>query len=72
MKVLDPSTPWQAAGKGPSDQKIRKVHGLAAGAEACGNQFLTDFGKGSHTPGALPKAGAADFKGYAQSRWPLC
>ena len=47
---------------GPRDQQIRKVEGPAAGAEACGNQFLADFGNVFLTPGALPRVGAADLR----------
>ena len=48
--------------EGSRDDFLLEMLGPAAGAEACGNQFLADFGKLFHTPGALPKAGAADTK----------
>ena len=51
---------------GQRDRKIRESAGRsagpAAGAEVCGNQKSADFGSESHTPGTLPKAGAADLR----------
>ena len=47
---------------GPRDQKVFEM-GLTGGrAEAVGNQFLAELSSTSHTPGALPKAGAADLR----------
>ena len=56
---------------GNRDEKSDKLGGPAAVAEVCGNQLAADFGNQSHTPGTLPKAGAADLTGYAHCRRPL-